>query len=386
MLKENDIKQELSKVLYPGFSKSIVDFGFVKEIKVDGSNVAIMVDITSSAPEVEKILRDEISDKLGTIGVANLNLAITKPKAPEQKSNSVSGKNIAPQIKNFVMVSSGKGGVGKSTTSVNLAVALAMQGKRVGLLDADIYGPNIPRMMGIDGQEPEVIGNKVRPFRAYGVDVMSMGSLLQEGQALIWRGAMIMKAIEQLLRDILWEELDVLLIDMPPGTGDAQLTLAQSVPVTAGVNVTTPQHVALDDSRRSLNMFDKLHIPVAGIVENMSGFICPNCQTESDIFGKGTCEELAKNYNTQVLGNIPIEPAIREGGDAGKPIVYFSPNSITAQRYLKAAENLWNVIENINANGGVDNACIQPTTPPGVSACSTAATSNKPKHEGCGCH
>ena len=386
MLKENDIKQELSKVLYPGFSKSIVDFGFVKEIKVDGSNVAIMLDITSSAPEVEKILRDEISDKLGTIGVANLNLAITKPKAPEQKSNSVSGKNIAPQIKNFVMVSSGKGGVGKSTTSVNLAVALAMQGKRVGLLDADIYGPNIPRMMGIDGQEPEVIGNKVRPFRAYGVDVMSMGSLLQEGQALIWRGAMIMKAIEQLLRDILWEELDVLLIDMPPGTGDAQLTLAQSVPVTAGVNVTTPQHVALDDSRRSLNMFDKLHIPVAGIVENMSGFICPSCQTESDIFGKGTCEELAKNYNTQVLGNIPIEPAIREGGDAGKPIVYFSPNSITAQRYLKAAENLWNVIENINANGGVDNACIQPTTPPGVSACSAAATSNQPKHEGCGCH
>ena len=195
-----------------------------------------------------------------------------------------------------------------------------------------------------------------------------------------------MKAIEQLLRDILWEELDVLLIDMPPGTGDAQLTLAQSVPVTAGVNVTTPQHVALDDSRRSLNMFDKLHIPVAGIVENMSGFICPNCQTESDIFGKGTCEELAKNYNTQVLGNIPIEPAIREGGDAGKPIVYFAPDTITAKRYMKAAENLWLEIEKINANGGVDNACIQPTTPPGVSACSMGASTNQPKHEGCGCH
>ncbi len=386
MLKENDIKQELAKVLYPGFSKSIVDFGFVKEIKTEGENVAIMLEITSSAEEVEKTLRDEISNRLATLGVNNLNLAIAKPKAPEQKSNSVSGKNIAPQIKNFIMVSSGKGGVGKSTTTVNLAVALAMQGKRVGLLDADIYGPNIPRMMGIVGQEPEVIGNKVRPFRAYGVDIMSMGSLLEEGQALIWRGAMIMKAIEQLLRDILWEELDVLLIDMPPGTGDAQLTLAQSVPVTAGVNVTTPQHVALDDSRRSLNMFDKLHIPVAGIVENMSGFICPNCQTESDIFGKGTCEELAKNYNTQVLGNIPIEPAIREGGDAGKPIVYFAPDTITAKRYMKAAENLWLEIEKINANGGVDNACIQPTTPPGVSACSMGASTNQPKHEGCGCH
>lgn len=388
MIQELDIKNELANIAYPGFSKSIVDFGFVKEIKIDGENVAIMLDITSSAAEVEQTLRDAIASRLSIIGVKNLNLAISKPKAPEQKSNTISGKNIAPQIKNFAMVSSGKGGVGKSTTTVNLAVALAMQGKRVGILDADIYGPNIPRMMGISGMEPEVIGNKVKPFRAYGVDVMSMGSLLEEGQALIWRGAMIMKAIEQLLRDILWEELDVLLIDMPPGTGDAQLTLAQSVPVTVGVNVTTPQHVALDDSRRSLNMFNKLHIPVAGIVENMSGFICPNCQTESDIFGKGTCEELAKTYNTQVLGNIPIEPAIREGGDVGKPIVYFHPESITAKRYLKAAEKLWNTIEDVNAKGGVTNAGIQPTTPPGVSACSTAGASTKatPKHEGCGCH
>lgn len=387
MLTDIDIKNELANVAYPGFNKSIVDFGFIKEIKINGSDVMVHIDITSSAPEVEQTLKNEIESKLSGIGVQNLNLTISKPKAPEQKSNSVSGKNIAPQIKNFVMVSSGKGGVGKSTTTVNLAVALAMQGKRVGILDADIYGPNIPRMMGISGMEPEVIGNKVKPFRAYGVDVMSMGSLLEEGQALIWRGAMIMKAIEQLLRDILWEELDVLLIDMPPGTGDAQLTLAQSVPVTMGVNVTTPQHVALDDSRRSLNMFDKLHIPVAGIVENMSGFICPNCETESDIFGKGTCEELAKVFNTSVLGNIPIEPAIRQGGDTGKPIVYFEPNSITAKRYLQAAENLWSKIEEVNAKGGVSNAGIQPTTPPGVSACNTAgAASNKPKHEGCGCH
>jgi ATP-binding protein involved in chromosome partitioning len=365
-----DIKKELEKVIYPGFSKSIVEFGFLKNVEVNGDAVSILVEITSSVQEVEHELRTNIKKVLENIGVTNLDLQVKKPESPKQTSNSVSGKNIAPQIKNFVMVSSGKGGVGKSTTTVNLAVAAAMQGKRVGILDADIYGPNIPRMFGLQGKEVEVIGNKAKPFHAYGVDVMSMGSLMEEGQALIWRGAMIMKAIQQLLRDILWEELDILFIDMPPGTGDAQLTLAQSVPVTCGVNVTTPQHVALDDSRRSLDMFKKLHIPVGGIVENMSGFICPTCNTESDIFGMGTCEALAKEYGTTVLGNLPIEPAIREGGDNGKPIVYFHPESISAKRYMKAAETLIEFIDNVSEKA--ENASIQPTTPPGVSACSTA--------------
>jgi ATP-binding protein involved in chromosome partitioning len=365
-----EIKKELEKVIYPGFTKSIVEFGFLKNVEVNGDAVSILVEITSSVQEVEHELRTNIKKVLENIGVTNLDLQVKKPEAPKQTSNSVSGKNIAPQIKNFVMVSSGKGGVGKSTTTVNLAVAAAMQGKRVGILDADIYGPNIPRMFGLQGKEVEVIGNKAKPFHAYGVDVMSMGSLMEEGQALIWRGAMIMKAIQQLLRDILWEELDILFIDMPPGTGDAQLTLAQSVPVTCGVNVTTPQHVALDDSRRSLDMFKKLHIPVGGIVENMSGFICPSCNTESDIFGMGTCEALAKEYETTVLGNLPIEPAIREGGDNGKPIVYFHPESISAKRYMKAAETLIEFIDNVSDKA--ENASIQPTTPPGVSACSTA--------------
>merc|ERR1711916_168856 len=268
MIDTNEIKKQLQNVQYPGFSKSIMDFGFVKDIQVDGDKVKLSIEITSSAPEVEEQLKNDIKKELSTLNVSELTFNIKKPEAAKQQSNSVSGKNIAPQIKNFVMVSSGKGGVGKSTTTVNLAIAMAMQGKRVGILDADIYGPNIPRMMGLDGQEAEIIGNKIKPFKAYGVDVMSMGSLMEKGQALIWRGSMFMKAIEQLLRDILWEELDVLFIDMPPGTGDAQLTLAQSVPVTAGINVTTPQHVALDDSERSLSMFDKLHIPIAGIVEN----------------------------------------------------------------------------------------------------------------------
>jgi len=370
MITEQSVKEALSKVTYPGFTKSIVDFGFVKDIAIDGQKVMLMVDITSSAPEVEAQLRDEIEKELKLTGVNELHITMKKPEAPKQMSNSMSGKNIAPQVKNFVMVSSGKGGVGKSTTSVNLAIALAMQGKKVGLLDADIYGPNIPRMMGVDGQEPEIIGQKVKPYNAYGVEVMSMGSLVEEGAALVWRGAMIQKAIQQLLRDILWSELDVLVIDMPPGTGDAQLTLAQSVPVAAGINVTTPQHVALDDSRRSLEMFTKLNIPVAGIIENMSGFICPECSTESDIFGRGTCEGLAKEFNTTVLANMPIEPAIRVGGDEGKPVVYFYPDSQSGKRYQEAAKALWDNLEAFNNEGKVGNESIQPTLPAGVSACS----------------
>ncbi|QOG12334.1 Mrp/NBP35 family ATP-binding protein [Arcobacter sp. FWKO B] len=383
MVTKEQVLNELKSVMYPGFTKSIVDFGFVRDIIITDNNVSINLEITSSAQEVEQALKDEIKKELSILGIQNYEINIKKPSTPKQQSNSVSGKNVAPQIKNFVMVSSGKGGVGKSTTTVNLAIAMAMQGKRVGVLDADIYGPNIPRMLGLIGAEPEVVGNKAKPLKAYGIDMMSMGSLMGEGQALIWRGAMIMKAIEQLLRDILWEELDVLFIDMPPGTGDAQLTLAQSVPVTAGVNVTTPQHVALDDSKRSLDMFKKLHIPVAGIVENMSGFICPNCETESDIFGIGTCEALAKDYGTTVLANIPIEPAIREGGDDGKPIVYFHPESVTAKRYMQASAKLWDFIENVNSSNLADNSAIQPTTN-GVSACST--TSQSSSKGGCGCH
>ena len=371
-----DIKKELENVIYPGFSKSIVEFGFLKDVVLkDEFSCIVTLDITSTAQEIEAKLRQDITAKLSNIGLRFVEIVLSKPKEQVQKSNSQSGSNIAPQIKNFIMVSSGKGGVGKSTTTVNLAIAAAMQGKRVGILDADIYGPNIPRMMGLQGQEVEVVGNKAKPFKAYGVDVMSMGSLMEEGQALIWRGAMIMKAIQQLLRDILWDELDILFIDMPPGTGDAQLTLAQSVPVTCGINVTTPQHVALDDSRRSLNMFKKLHIPIAGIVENMSGFVCPSCETESDIFGKGTCDELAKEFDTFVLGNLPIEPAIRVGGDNGKPIVFCEPNSVSAKRYMMAASKLLAFVDEVSDKA--ENASIQPTTAPGVSACSTSAAPKK---------
>ena len=396
MTQEN-VLEALKNVTYPGFTKDIVTFGFVKDITIDGDTIGLTVDITSSADEVKDQIRNEATAELNKLGFTNVSINVTAPQAPKQMSNSVSGKNIAPHVKNFVMVSSGKGGVGKSTTSVNLAVAMAMQGKKVGLLDADIYGPNIPRMMGVEDQKPEIQGNKVLPLKAYGVEIMSMGSLMEPGSALIWRGSMIMKAIEQFLRDILWSELDVLVIDMPPGTGDAQLSLAQSVPVTAGITVTTPQEVSLDDSRRSLTMFQKLHIPTAGIIENMSGFICPSCDAESDIFGMGTTEPVAKEYDTNVIARIPIEPAIRVGGDTGMPVTYHKPDSETAKRYQEAATNLLAFIDKVNAEGLADNSGVQPTTPPGVSACSTGAGASsaqaapaKAEGEscgtGCGCH
>jgi ATP-binding protein involved in chromosome partitioning len=371
MITVENIKEKLSNVAYPGFTKSIVEFGFVKDIAYENNVAMIFIDITSSAKEVESSLKADITKELNVLGISQVQITINKPKAPQQQSNSQSGKNIAPQVEHFVMVSSGKGGVGKSTTSVNLAIALAMQGKKVGLLDADIYGPNIPRMMGLEKNEPEIVSGKVMPFKAYGIEVMSMGSLIEDGKALVWRGAMVQKAIQQPLQDILWSRLDCLVIDMPPGTGDAQLTLAQSVPVAAGVNVTTPQNVALDDSRRSLEMFEKLHIPVAGIIENMSGFICPSCETQSDIFGNGTCDDLAKQYNTKVLASIPIEPSIRVGGDEGKPIAYFYPDSVTGKKYQEAAKALWENIQKSQEDGDIGNDSIQPNLPVGVSACSS---------------
>ena len=269
MLNKEEVLNRLKGVIYPGFEKDIVSFGFVKNVEI-GEKILIEVEIVSSSPEVANELKTDIKRVMGSNEYV---LNLIQPKMPEEKSNTQSGKNIAPQVKNFVMVSSGKGGVGKSTTTLNLAISMAKLGKKVGILDADIYGPNIPRMLGEVNTQPQVVGNKLKPILSHGVEMMSMGVLMEEGMSLIWRGSMIMKAIEQLLKDVLWSELDVLFLDMPPGTGDAQLTLAQSVPVTAGVCVTTPQEVARDESKRALDMFEKLHIPIGGDIGNVMGFI-----------------------------------------------------------------------------------------------------------------
>lgn len=367
---KEEILKKLQKVKYPGFEKDIVSFNFVKDIKIENDNVSIDIQIVSANPEVANEIRQNAQKALSSLNLKNIQLNIIAPKIPEEKSNSRSGKNIVPQVKNFIMVSSGKGGVGKSTTTVNLAISMAKMGKRVGVLDADIYGPNIPRMLGETKTQPEVIGQRLKPILTHGIYMMSMGVLIEEGQGLMWRGAMIMKAIEQLLADVIWPELDVLFLDMPPGTGDAQITSAQSIPITAGVCVSTPQIVSLDDNKRALDMFNKLHIPIAGVIENMSGFLCPDNGKEYDIFGKGTALAMAEAYKSEVLAQIPIEMIIREGGDEGRPVSFYHPESISSKRYLMAAEKIWTFIERVNNEGGGDNSAIQPVMN-GKSACSS---------------
>ena len=359
MIETTQVEEKLSQVLYPGFTRSIIEFDFVKKITISEKQIDIQLEIPSAADSIAALLRQEIEKRVSFLGDYAINISIQQPKVPRETSSH--GKNVLPKVQNFVMISSGKGGVGKSTTTVNLAIALAQQGKRVGLLDVDIYGPNIPRMMGIEDKQPDFIRQTIKPIIAHDIKVMSIGLLIDRDTSLIWKGAMVTQSIEQMLEDIEWGELDVILFDMPPGTGDAQLTLAQSLPVTAGVCVTTPQKVALDDTIRSMDMFTQLHIPIAGIVENMSGFICPETGKEYDIFGKGTTQPLADNYHTEILGEIPIEPAIREGGDCGLPITVLAPNCETSKRYQNIATKLWATILEVNEEGGVDNESIQPT-------------------------
>lgn len=356
----------LKNVVYPNFKKDIVAFGFVKSVVLHDRALALRIDIPSSDEAVAAQLRADIEKNIAPLKV-NLKLDIKTPQiAPDPKPAQPVQRNIAPEISHFVMISSGKGGVGKSTTSVNLAISLAQMGLRVGLLDADIYGPNIPRMLGIEHKKPALDpeGKKLLPLEVFGLKAMSMGVLYDEKQSLIWRGPMVMRAIQQMLSDILWGKLDVLVIDMPPGTGDAQLTLAQVVPVSAGVSVTTPQLVSLDDSARSLDMFKKLHIPIAGIIENMSGFLC-DCGKMHDLFGRGKTKALADEFETEVLAEIPLKQSIREGGDIGRPLAFYAPTSISAQKYRKIAEKIWEFLEKIAAQKKADNSAIQPTGGPG---------------------
>lgn len=359
------ILDSLKEVIYPNFEKDIVSFGFVKQVEVKNNECVINLSIPSSSPDVKQELHKRIGANIKRFNFLKISINIETPQAPPsvgvgqpRSPNPQEPKNIAPNIKNFLMISSGKGGVGKSTTSVNIAISLAKMGKKVGLLDADIYGPNIPRMLDVQDLKPKTneSGKMLVPLNNYGIKTISMGVLYEKGQSLIWRGPMIMRAIEQLLKDVEWGDLDILVIDMPPGTGDAQLTLAQSVPVGAGINVTTPQMVAIDDGYRALDMFEKLNIPIAGIIENMSGFMDPETGKIYDIFGKGNAEVLAKEFNTEILSKIPLEPDIVIASDTGRPISFFKPDSNASKNYMSAAAKIVEFLEKNSA----DNSKIQP--------------------------
>ena len=261
-------------------------------------------------------------------------------QGPAPRGQPQTGRALVPGVKAIIAVASGKGGVGKSTVATNLALALARRGHAIGLLDADIYGPSQPRMMGIRGRPTSADGKILAPMEAYGIKVMSMGFLVPEDTPMIWRGPMVMSALQQLLRDVAWGELDILVVDMPPGTGDAQLTMAQQVPLAGAVIVSTPQDIALIDARKGLNMFRKVDVPVLGIVENMSWFACPNCGHVSHIFSHGGAREEAERLGVEFLGEVPLDMAIRETSDQGRPIVASQPESAHAEAFGRIAERV----------------------------------------------
>lgn len=310
----------LREVKYPGFSRDIVSFGLVHGVLMEGSTARIGLVISNLPEDVQKTIIDATYRAAREVpGVAEVQIQIGKP-APSQKIHKgAPAPEEIPGIKRVVAVASGKGGVGKSTVAVNLAVMLAQMGLQVGLLDADIHGPNIPRMMGVKKLPPAENG-KLAPAFAHGVKLMSLG-FAGENQTMIWRGPMIDKAIQQFLRDVLWGELDVMIVDLPPGTGDAQLSLTQRIPVSGAVIVSTPQPVALDDARKALTMFQKVGVPVFGLVENMSYFRCTDCGREHAIFGHGGASELAAELNLPLLAELPLETTVRADGDRGYPAV-----------------------------------------------------------------
>ncbi|MCZ6506790.1 MAG: Mrp/NBP35 family ATP-binding protein [Acidobacteria bacterium] len=335
---ENKVWELLRQVKFPGMSRDIVSFGFVDRVVAEGDEIAVDLVITThsrpSAEAVQNQVREILSDAIAGTHV-RVGLEVKTPEAPGQQAVA-QDPSLIPGVRKVVAVASGKGGVGKSTVAANLAIRLAQLGHRVGLLDADIYGPSMPMMFGID-EKPLVHGDRLQPFERYGVKVMSLGFILEVDTPVIWRGPMVMKALEQLLGDVDWGELDYMIIDMPPGTGDAQLTISQRVPLAGAVIVSTPQDIALIDARKGLAMFEKVNVPVLGIVENMSGFVCSHCGETTDIFKRGGGQRTAELLGCPFLGSIPLDPAIVEGGDAGTPIVTMQPDGHHAEAFGKVA-------------------------------------------------
>ncbi len=331
------VKQALSKVNDPELQKDLVSLNMVRDIKIDGDKLSLTIMLTTPACPLKGVIEEECKTALIGVGFKAENIKINM--AGEVRQHNIAGKEGPKGINQIIAISSGKGGVGKTTVSVNIAIALSQMGAKVGLLDADITGPNIPIMMG--SQEPPKVENgKILPKENYGIKYISMGVLVPPDQPVVWRGPMLDGVIKQFLRDVIWGELDYLIVDLPPGTGDAQLTICQTVPLAGGVIVTTPQDVALLDSKKSVNMFKQMKVPILGIVENMSFFICPKCNERSEIFSYGGGESAAKNLSVPFLGRIPIELEVRIGGDSGKPITNTNPNHPISKIFKDVASQI----------------------------------------------
>jgi ATP-binding protein involved in chromosome partitioning len=326
----------LKVVKDPDLHRDIVSLGFIKDLRIDGSRVAFTIELTTPACPVKDQMRDQARAAVMQLpGVSAVDVQMTAKVRVAASPDST--RAALPGVKNIVAVGAGKGGVGKTTVAVNLAVALAKCGGRVGIVDGDIYGPNVPIMLGMKTQLT-TDGQKIVPAEKYGLQVISMGFLTADDAPVIWRGPMLHGALQQFFREVRWVDLDYLVIDLPPGTGDIALSLSQTVPVAGAIVVTTPQQVSLADSRRAVAMYKKLNIPPLGIVENMSHFVCPECQHESDIFGAGGGERMAAELGVPFLGRVPIYQPIREGGDSGVPLMISEPDSPAARAFMAVAE------------------------------------------------
>jgi len=335
-LDRETVLSALRAVLDPDLRKDIVTLGFVKDLVIDGGKVAFTIELTTPACPVKDQMREQaVAAVRALAGVTDVDVHMTANV--RSVSMPETGRTPLPGVKNVIAVGAGKGGVGKTTVAVNLALALAKCGGRVGLLDGDIYGPNVPIMLGLRTQLT-TDGQRIVPAEKYGVQVVSIGFLTSDDAPVIWRGPMLHGAIQQFFREVAWRDLDYLIVDMPPGTGDVALSLSQTVPVVGSIVVTTPQQVSLADSRRAVRMYQKLNIPTLGIVENMSYYACPNCHHETDIFGHGGGEQLAADMEVPFLGRLPIYQPIREGGDAGVPLVVADSSSVAARALMTVAE------------------------------------------------
>ncbi len=356
---QEQVLTALRGVRDPDRGGDVVGLDMISGLVVQDGNVGFAIEVDPArGPRLEP-LRKACEDAVHRLpGVTSVTAVLTahrdapaaKPAPPQREQPRAAQRAALPDVKQIVAVASGKGGVGKSTTAVNLALGLKQLGLSVGLLDADIYGPSIPRMLGVHGK-PESDGDKLAPMRAYGLVTMSIGFLIEEDTPMIWRGPMVMSALEQMLRDVRWGALDVLIVDMPPGTGDAQLTMAQRVPLAGAVIVSTPQDVALIDARKGLNMFRKTDVPVLGLVENMSYFVCPHCSGRSEIFGHGGARDTALKLGVDFLGEIPLHIAIRETSDDGRPIVATRPDSPQARAYMDLAAAVAERLEALRGGG-----------------------------------